>query len=243
VAAEPETSEVGRDEKLVRNQAVFREVNERISDLSSGFASAYHQMLDLFCECSDASCTVRIRVTVEEYEHVRACADRFLVYPRHDSPQIERVVDCGRGYEVVEMFGDAAGLVADLDPRTRLSKEGRSVAHDSASPATRLSVKPRLLFFHSLRSGPSRRAEAYLAQVLQRGHNHNTFQVSRIGLEEHPDIVKHFRVQTVPALLLVEGNVVRARLETLRGAKEIEQFLLPWLTASQARRRSRSLPA
>jgi hypothetical protein len=114
---------VRRDEKLARNQALFREVNERISSLSSGFASTYDQLLDVLCECSDEICTVRIRVTVEHYEQVRACPTRFVIYPRHDSAQIEQVVDRGRGYEVVEMFGDAARLVADLNPRIRLNQD------------------------------------------------------------------------------------------------------------------------
>jgi thioredoxin-like negative regulator of GroEL len=106
---------------------------------------------------------------------------------------------------------------------------------------TILHPKPRLLFFHSLRSGPSRRAEGYLAQVLQRGHNHDTFQLQRIAQEEHPELVERLRVVTLPTLLIVEGKAVRGRLERPQGARAIEQFLLPWLRASEARRRSRSI--
>jgi len=102
--------------------------------------------------------------------------------------------------------------------------------------------KPKLLFFHSLRSGPSRRAEGYLAQVLQRGHNHDTFQLHRIAQEESPEVAERLRVVTFPTFLIVEGKAIRGRLEQPRGAKAIEQFLLPWLGASEARRRSRSIP-
>ena len=112
----------------------------------------------------------------------------------------------------------------------------------SLSPAENaVRQKPKLLFFHSLRSGPSRRAEGYLAQVLQRGHNHDTFQVHRIAQEESPDIVERFRVAALPTLLIVEGKTIRGRLEGPRGARAIEQFLLPWLHTTDARARSHTV--
>jgi hypothetical protein len=115
MSAQPESNEIGREEKLAMNQALFREVNERIRSLSTGFAAFHGLQLELICECSDETCTKPITVEVEDYERVRASATRFLIYPRHDIPQIERVVDRGRGYEVVEKFGDAGRVVAD-DP-------------------------------------------------------------------------------------------------------------------------------
>ena len=36
-------------------------------------------------------------------------------------------------------------------------------------------------------------------------------------------------VGSVPTLVVVEGNAVRARLERPRGCREIEGFLAPWL--------------
>jgi thioredoxin-like negative regulator of GroEL len=102
--------------------------------------------------------------------------------------------------------------------------------------------KPKLLFFHSLRSGPSRRAEGYLAQVLQRGHNHDTFQLHRIAQEESPELAERLRIVTLPTFLIVEGKAIRGRLEQPRSAKAIEQFLLPWLGASEAPRRPKSIP-
>jgi hypothetical protein len=50
---------------------------------------------------------------------LRRSPARFLICPRHDVAQIEQVVGGGRGYEIVEKLGDAASLVADLDPRQR----------------------------------------------------------------------------------------------------------------------------
>jgi thioredoxin-like negative regulator of GroEL len=89
--------------------------------------------------------------------------------------------------------------------------------------------RPQLLFFHSLTSGSSRRAEGFLAQVLQRRHNHQSFRLRRIELEKHPDLAERFQVDAVPALIVVADNGVRARLSKPRGCAEISQMLAPWL--------------
>ena len=89
--------------------------------------------------------------------------------------------------------------------------------------------QPQLVFFHSNLSGACRRAEGYLAQVLQRRRNHETFKLYRVAKEERPDLVKRFEISTLPTLVVVEGKLVRAKLERPRGCREIEKFLAPWL--------------
>ena len=89
--------------------------------------------------------------------------------------------------------------------------------------------QPNLLFFYSSRSGHSRRVESYLAQVLQRRSNHNTFQIRRIGTEAHPDLVDRFRIEIAPTLLVVENRKVQARLAPIKSAYQIKEFLGPWL--------------
>jgi thioredoxin-like negative regulator of GroEL len=101
-----------------------------------------------------------------------------------------------------------------------------------AVAATALEQTPlplRLVFFHSAVSGHCRRVEGFLAQVLQHRRNHGTFQLVRIAEEERPDLLEHFRIQTVPTLVVVEGKAVAARLERPRGCRDIEGFLAPWL--------------
>ena len=56
---------------------------------------------------------------------------------------------------------------------------------------------PLLVFFYSTRSGQSRRVEGYLAQVLQRRRNHDSFQVYRVDVEEQPQLVQCFRVDEI----------------------------------------------
>ena len=102
-------------------------------------------------------------------------------------------------------------------------------AHEAPAGVPVAVQKPRLVFFHSSRSGPSRRVEGFLAQVLQRRGNHGTFRVVRVATEERPDLVARFAIESVPTLVVVDGNRVSARLEAPRGCEEIEQFLGPWL--------------
>src|SRR3954453_22590883 len=89
--------------------------------------------------------------------------------------------------------------------------------------------QPGLVFFYSPLSGSCRRAEGFLAQVLQRRRNHGTFKLYRVDEQERPDLVERFTVGTRPTLVGVENKVVRAPLEKPPGCLDIERFLAPWL--------------
>jgi thioredoxin-like negative regulator of GroEL len=99
----------------------------------------------------------------------------------------------------------------------------------SSAVSTAQNQPPGLVFFYSPVSGACRRAEGFLAQVLQRRRNHGTFKLYRVDEQERPDLVERFAVATTPTLVVVEDKVVRARLERPRGCREIESFLAPWL--------------
>ena len=90
-------------------------------------------------------------------------------------------------------------------------------------------ARPGLVFFYSARSGACRRAEGFLAQVLQRRRNHGTFKVVPVAEEERPDLLERFKVDELPTLVVVDQRSVAARLEKPRGCREIERFLAPWL--------------
>jgi thioredoxin-like negative regulator of GroEL len=89
--------------------------------------------------------------------------------------------------------------------------------------------RPVLIFFYSETSGRCRRAEGFLAQVLQRRHNHETFRMARVPMETRRDLVERFRIDRVPTLVVADGKVVRATLVEPRGCEEIQSFLAPWL--------------
>jgi thioredoxin-like negative regulator of GroEL len=88
---------------------------------------------------------------------------------------------------------------------------------------------PILAVFSDRRSGPARRAEGFLAQVLQRRGNHGTFRVHHIDVSDRPEIAERFAVDTTPTLLVIQDKRVRARLAAPSGAREIEAGLKPWL--------------
>jgi thioredoxin-like negative regulator of GroEL len=99
----------------------------------------------------------------------------------------------------------------------------------AANAATTSAEKPRLAFFYSDLSGRCRRTEGFLAQVLQRRGNHDTFRVYRVPVEERPDLHDHHQIARLPTLAVIEHKKVVGRLEQPRACREIEGFLSPWL--------------
>jgi hypothetical protein len=106
-----------REERIGLNEAVFREVNERIDDLADAF-NLKSEPLDLVCECGDANCVQRISMTQAEYEQLRSESHQFAVYPGHEDSDVERVVDRRKGYDLVQKNKGAPERIAEqTDPR------------------------------------------------------------------------------------------------------------------------------
>jgi thioredoxin-like negative regulator of GroEL len=89
--------------------------------------------------------------------------------------------------------------------------------------------QPSLLFFFSPTSGPSRRAEGFLAQVLQRRANHATFRLLRIDADRRPDLLERLHVAELPTLLVIDDGRVCGRLARPTGCTQISELLDPWL--------------
>jgi thioredoxin-like negative regulator of GroEL len=92
-----------------------------------------------------------------------------------------------------------------------------------------LEERPRLIFFFSPHSGRCRRVEGFIAQVLQRRRNHNTFELVRVSVDRHPELAARFRVERVPTICVVERRKLRQRIVAPRGCRELAQALEPWL--------------
>ena len=89
--------------------------------------------------------------------------------------------------------------------------------------------KPILIFFTSKTNGTARRAEGFLAQVLQRRRNHETFSIKFVAQEDDPNLVERFRIGSTPTIVVVDDAKVQGRLIEPRGCEEIQTFLAPWL--------------
>jgi hypothetical protein len=107
-----------REERIGLNEAVFREVNERIEEVAETF-DIQSQPLDLICECGDAKCVQPLSMTRAEYEHVRSDPRHFAVHPGHEIPDVEEVVERCKGYNIVRKGKGTPEQVAEqTDPRS-----------------------------------------------------------------------------------------------------------------------------
>ncbi len=106
-----------REERVARNETLFREVNERIKQVNVGLATV--EATDYLCECGDEGCTDPISLTMSEYEAVRAEPTHFAVVSGHVVPDIEQVVASTNRYSVVAKTApDAVKVVVAEDPRS-----------------------------------------------------------------------------------------------------------------------------
>jgi hypothetical protein len=106
-----------RQERAARNEALFREVNERIESTATKLSPMFTQFM---CECADDTCFEHISLTLEEYSSVRRMGPvYFILMPGHASLDVERVVggEADR-FEIVEKQEVAAEVAAELDPRS-----------------------------------------------------------------------------------------------------------------------------
>jgi hypothetical protein len=111
-----------RASRLAKNEALFREVNERIAQITEGLGSGAYQpeALDgVVCECADPLCLERVGpLTFAEYERVRSESRRFIIAAGHESRDVESVVERQPAYWIVEKHeGVPADVARERDPR------------------------------------------------------------------------------------------------------------------------------
>jgi predicted metal-dependent hydrolase len=106
-----------RERRIGMNEALFREVNERLEELAQSFA--HPETLDLICECGNPSCASRIEMDREEYEHLRSDSATFAIVKGHRIPDVEKIVERRKRYDVVrKTAGEAEEIAEKTDPRT-----------------------------------------------------------------------------------------------------------------------------
>jgi hypothetical protein len=104
-----------RKRRIAHNEVVFREVNERVKEIS---ADAPTDELGLLCECGRPTCTEAIRMQSEAYEALRANPLHFAVRPGHEIDDVERVVAERDDYRVVMKIEVGARVAREADPRS-----------------------------------------------------------------------------------------------------------------------------
>jgi hypothetical protein len=116
---EAQVAEESPEERMVKNEALFRDVNERMRriDRGRGVPPNADDRWAFICECVNVNCADRIELTLEEYEHARARPHRFLVVPGHERPDVERVIRRNERFAVVEKHPGGWEIAEATDPR------------------------------------------------------------------------------------------------------------------------------
>lgn len=104
-----------RSERLARNEAMFRSVNERVEEVVQPGPT---EAIDFLCECGDTECVEKITLTREEYESVRMDGAQFAIVAGHEIPAIESVVTRADRFLVVRKHPAEAEIARETDPRS-----------------------------------------------------------------------------------------------------------------------------
>ena len=109
-----------RERRMAQNEALFREVNERVQETASQFGDfGENSPQEYFCECANPDCTFRLTLTPAQYTSIRADPKQFVVLPLHYTPEVETLAVKKDAYWIVRKAGEAGEYVEKLDPRSR----------------------------------------------------------------------------------------------------------------------------
>jgi hypothetical protein len=104
-----------RARRLAENEALVREVNERVGDVAASWYDA-DEKVAFVCECSLEDCSERIQLTMREYERVRSSPAWFAIRPDHLVAEIEREVETIGDVLVVEKLGPGREVAEETAP-------------------------------------------------------------------------------------------------------------------------------
>ena len=101
---------MSQEERIAENEAFCRDLNRSKDDwLRSGL-----QVAGFRCECWRIDCSVRIRLSRQEWREVRSRPERFAVAPGHTAidvePGVEEVVKKYDHFWIVEKRGRAGEI-------------------------------------------------------------------------------------------------------------------------------------
>lgn len=101
-------------ERIARNDATFRDANEKIAAAAQEIGLA--GTAPFLCECADPQCTDLLRLPFDTYAEVRRHPRRFVVVPGHEATagDAAEVVESTPLYHVVEKTGRAGEVAEEL---------------------------------------------------------------------------------------------------------------------------------
>jgi PAS domain S-box-containing protein len=189
------------------------------------------------CEVLGYSRRQLLRMTVPEVAVAPEAADLYAAMLERGHLEGMTPVRCSDGRLVPLRFWAKAVSIGGLEfwlsvgviDESETGVVSKETDHAENVPAAGRATKRKLVFFYSEQSGRSRRVEGYLAQVLQRRQNHETFELIRVSVERHAELVARFEVTEVPTICIVEGRRLRKRIANPHGCRQLEAELAEWL--------------
>ena len=97
--------------KAAKNEAISRTLNEGLAKGEDRWPSVEPTFI---CECKDLACTQEIVVPLDVYKRVRQNPAHFVLVPGHIDAEIERKIDEGPGFEIVEKIGPGKQVAEDM---------------------------------------------------------------------------------------------------------------------------------
>ena len=85
-------------EQLRRNELVFREVNERIREITGRFGVLNVALF--VCECGRADCAEAIELELGQYDALRSSSGTYVMVPGHEAAH-EKIVAREKRYNAV----------------------------------------------------------------------------------------------------------------------------------------------
>jgi hypothetical protein len=85
-----------RETRIGLNEALFREVNERVRQLTDDSQDG-DEGLTIVCECGSENCTEELAIAYSAYQELRSDPALFAVSPGHVAPDVEAVVVSATG--------------------------------------------------------------------------------------------------------------------------------------------------
>jgi len=106
-----------REERIAKNEAVARDINERIE--RNHETSSPARLIRMVCECGQATCEQLVSITLAEYEQVRSDPRQFVLARGHVIPDVERIESENDRFVVVrKREGTPAAVAVEEDPRS-----------------------------------------------------------------------------------------------------------------------------
>ena len=108
----------GREERVAKNEATSREINEKIEDAHEDAARGENDHIRMVCECGLEECDRLLAVTLAEYEQVRSDPRQFMVVRDHVVKDVDRIIgETDRFVLVAKREGEPAEEATERDTR------------------------------------------------------------------------------------------------------------------------------